>query len=259
VDEEAEPVRGLDLLYVAVRSGVAVDPQLAFEIATEDRSYLPPHVDARWVAEAASELAEASLAGDERRLATATAAFLKAVGYEPGFYVAPDRFARLERALDIVRADLRASGLTGEVKLVRLDRYSSNVVVQTWAGDKGWTSGVFASEAADDLTALVAVAEQASQAVMESLDYQFTGAVWPGCTEHGQGASPEARNGSGVWWCAGINGGHVLAEIGSLPESSVITMTGTRADRRPVTGQVRDRLRDNRGGKPGTIVDVNGP
>jgi hypothetical protein len=125
VDEEAEPVRGLDLLYVAVRSGVAVDPQLAFEIATEDRSYLPPHVDARWVAEAASELAEASLAGDERRLATATAAFLKAVGYEPGFYVAPDRFARLERALDIVRADLRASGLTGEVKLVRLDRYSA--------------------------------------------------------------------------------------------------------------------------------------
>ena len=60
------------------------------------------------------------------------------------------------------------------------------------------TTGVFASEAADDLTALVAVAEQASQAIMESLDYQFTEAVWPGCTDHGQGASPQARNGSAV-------------------------------------------------------------
>lgn len=130
-------------------------------------------------------------------------------------------------------------------------------------GQPSWlarmTTGVFASEAADDLTALVAVAEQASQAIMESLDYQFTEAVWPGCTDHGQGASPQARNGSAVWWCGGNNGDHVLAEIGSLPEGSVITMTGTRAHRRPVSSQQRDKLRDNRGGKPGTTGDVDGP
>jgi hypothetical protein len=39
--------------------------------------------------------------GDETRLASA-AAFLDACGYEPGFEQAPERFARLERALDAV-------------------------------------------------------------------------------------------------------------------------------------------------------------
>jgi hypothetical protein len=219
VNDEPEPVRGLALLYVAIRTGVAIDPQAAFDIATEDLEYLSPHTEAHQVAEAARELAEASLADDERRLALAASAFLEACRYEPGFEVAPDRLARLERALDAVRADLRATGLTGELRLVRPDWNPSNVVVQTWAGDTGWTAGVFPSEAADDLSALVAVAEQASQAVMESLDYQFTGRVWPACPEHGQCASPQAHNGTGVWWCHG-DGGHVSAEIGHWPEGA---------------------------------------
>jgi hypothetical protein len=55
----------------------------------------------------------------------------------------------------------------------------------TWAGDRGWTAGIFPSEAASDLSALVAVAEQARQAVMESLQYQTTGRAWPACPVHG--------------------------------------------------------------------------
>ena len=69
------------------------------------------------------------------------------------------------------------------------------------------------SETASDLSALVAMAEQARQAVMESLQYQSTGRTWPACPVHGLGTSPMARHGTGVWWCDD-GGGHVAAEIG---------------------------------------------
>ena len=112
-----------------------------------------------------------------------------------------------------MRADMRATGLTGEVRLVRPGWTPRNAVVETWAGDQGWTAGISPSEAADDLSALVAVAEKARQAIMESLQYQSTGRAWPACLAHGVGMSPEARSGAGVWWCYEGNG-HVAAEIG---------------------------------------------
>jgi len=213
MDDKSE-MEPLDALYVPVRDGVTVDRQAAFDIAMDWLEYFPLHAEAR-------ELAEASVADDdETRLAAATAAFLDACGYEPGFELAPERFARLERALDAVRADMWATGLTGEVRLVRPEWSSGNVFVETWAGDMGWTGGVFSSDAADDLSALLAVAEQARQAIMESLDYQFTGSVWPACPAHGLGMSPGACHGTGVWWCEGGDG-HVPAEIGHWPESAV--------------------------------------
>jgi len=199
--------RCLDALYVAVRDGAAVDRQAAFDIAVNELEYFPLHVEAR-------ELAEASVtSGDEARLVSAARAFLDAYGYEPGFEQAPERFARLERALDAVRADMRATGLAGKVRLVRPDQAPRNVAVETWAGDRGWTAGILPSEAASDLSALVAVAEQARQAIMESLQYQSTGRAWPACPVHGPGTSPVARHGTGVWWCDD-GGGHVAAEIG---------------------------------------------
>jgi hypothetical protein len=205
--DRSEWERCLDALYMAVRDGAAVDLEAAFDIAMSELEYYPLHIEAR-------ELAEASVTDDdETRLALAAAAFLGACGYEPGFEQAPERFARLERALDAVRADMRATRLTGEVSLVRLDWSPGNVAVETWAGDRGWSTGVFSSEAADDLSALVAVAEQARQAIMESLQYQSTGREWPACPAHGLGTSPTARHGTGVWWCDGGDG-HVAAEIG---------------------------------------------
>ena len=207
MDDRPERERRLDALYVAVRDGATVDRQAAFDIAMNELEYFPLHAEAR-------ELAEASVADDdETRLTSAAAAFLDAYGYEPGFEQEPERFARLERALDAVRTDMRATGLTGEVRLVRPGWTPRNAVVETWAGDQGWTAGIFPSYAADDLSALVAVAEQARQAIMESLLYQSTGRVWPACPAHGLGTSPEARHGTGVWWCDGGDG-HVAAEIG---------------------------------------------
>ena len=113
MEDKPERERRLDALYVAVRDGTAVDRQAAFDIAMNELEYRPRHAEAR-------ELAEASVTdGDETRLASAAAAFLDAYGYEPGFEQAPERFARLGRALDAGRADMRATGLTGEVRLVR--------------------------------------------------------------------------------------------------------------------------------------------
>src|SRR5215470_19575940 len=97
----------------------------------QELEYRPLHAEAR-------ELAEASVADDdETRLASAAAAFLEACGYEPGFEQAPERFARLERALDAVRADMRATELTGEVRLVWPDWTPGNVAVETWAATRG--------------------------------------------------------------------------------------------------------------------------
>src|SRR5690242_21185535 len=101
MDDRQEREQRLDALYVAVRDSATVDRQAAFDIAMNELEYLPLHAEAR-------ELAEASVADDETRLASAAAAFLDAYGYEPGFEQAPERFARLERALDAVRADMRA-------------------------------------------------------------------------------------------------------------------------------------------------------
>jgi hypothetical protein len=207
MDDRPELEQSLDALYVAVRDSATVDRQAAFDIAMNELEYFPLHAEAR-------ELAEASVAdGDETRLASAAAAFLDAYGYEPGFDQAPARFVRLERALAAVRADMRATGLTGEVRLVRPGWTHGNAAVETWAGDYGWTNGISSSAAADELSALVAVAEQARQAIMESLRYQSTGRVWPACPTHGVGTSPQARHGTGVWWCDGGDG-HVAAEIG---------------------------------------------
>jgi hypothetical protein len=205
--DRPELERHLDALYLAVRDGGTVDRQAAFDIAMNELEYRPLQVEAR-------ELAEASVADDDgTRLASAAMALLDACGYGPGFEQEPERFARLERALDAVRADMRATSLTGEVRLVRPDRIPGNVAVETWAGDRGWTSGIFPSDATDDLSALVAVAEQARQAILESLRYQSTGRVWPACPAHGPGTSPTARHSDGVWWC-NSGDGHVAAEIG---------------------------------------------
>src|ERR1035441_6056942 len=253
--DSSELERLLDALYVAVRDGAAVDRQAAFDIAMNELEYRPLHVEAR-------ELAEASVSDDdETRLASAAVAFLDAYGYEPGFEQAPERFARLERALDAVRADMRATRLTGEIRLVRPDWIPGNIAAETWAGDRGragwfpgsiavetwagargWTSGIFSSDSADDLSALVAVAEQARQAIMESLQYQSTGGAGPACRAHGLGTSPRSRHGTGVWWCDGDDG-HVAAEIGHwaawqqsrlwrIPRPAAAGITGCHGRRR---------------------------
>ena len=202
--------RLIDALYVAVRDGTGVDRQAAFDVAAKTLEYYPLDASAR-------DLAEASMADDETRLASAAAAFLHAGGYQLGFELEPERLARLDRALGAVRTDTRATGVAGEVRPARPDWNPRIAAVETWAGHTGWTGGISSFEAADDLSALVAVAEQARQAIMESLRYQSTGISWPACPQHALGASPEVRDRVGVWWCRGGDG-HGVAQIGHWPK-----------------------------------------
>src|SRR5690348_733772 len=156
MDDRSERERCLDELYVAVRDGATVDRQAAFDIAMNELEYFPLHAEAR-------ELAEASVADDdESRLASAAAAFLDAYGYEPGFGRRSGSRGWSGHSTPC-GPTCGAAGLTGEVRLVRPDWTPRNAVVETWAGDQRWKAGIFPSEAAGDLSALVAVAEQARQ------------------------------------------------------------------------------------------------
>ncbi|HCU92543.1 MAG TPA: hypothetical protein DHU96_07275 [Actinobacteria bacterium] len=64
------------------------------------------------------ELAEQSVAGtDPARLADLAGRVLAESGFEPGFDAEPRLLGELEQALEAVRADLRATGLAGPVRL----------------------------------------------------------------------------------------------------------------------------------------------
>ena len=190
-----------DTTYAGVRDG-AVDREAAFDLACLGLEDDP-------LSDAARELAEASTTdGNEERLVEAARRFLDDFGYEPGFDVDPERLANAERAMEAVRADIRATGLTGTVRLVFPDWSPSNAFVETWDGHLGSGSGIYPSECRAPVTALVAVADDAQDSLMETI-----WAAWPVCPVHALGTHPQERDGAGVWWCGG-GGGHAVAPIG---------------------------------------------
>jgi len=187
-------------LYVGVRDG-AVDRTVAFDLACAVLDYFPLN-------EAARELAQASVAdGDEPRLTEAARRFLADQGFEPDFELEPGLLTALERAMDVVNADMRATGLPGTGRLVVPD-WSQNAFVVTWSGNYGSTSGIFPSDGGDPVTALAAVADHAQDALMETL-----WAPWPVCPAHQLGVHARVHAGDAVWWCNGA-GGHVVTPVG---------------------------------------------
>jgi hypothetical protein len=79
---------------------------------------------------------------------------------------------------------------------------------EPWDGYCGTSGGIFPSSERDPVEALVAVADDAQDAVMHSI-----WGAWPVCRSHQLGVHPEARDNTAVWWCEG-SGGHVAAPIG---------------------------------------------
>ena len=116
-------------------------------------------------------------------------------------------FGALSRALDVVNADVRATGLPGTLRLVRPEWADQNVFVETWDGGHGSGSGIFPDNGGA-VPALVAVADEAQDAVMESI-----WGAWPVCPAHDLGVHAEERDGYAVWRCQG-GGGHTVARIG---------------------------------------------
>ena len=130
------------------------------------------------------------------------------MGFEPDFELEPQLLAGLEQALETVHADLRATGLSGLVRLVVLaGSEPPNAFAEFW-GAYGSTSGITPVTGSEPVGALVAVADDLQDAVMDS-----TSVVWPVCPGHSFGAHPRVYDCQPVWWCNG-GGGHVIAIIG---------------------------------------------
>jgi hypothetical protein len=189
-------------LYLNAREGV-VDRESAFDLCAGILAVYPADDEAAQVAALAL-----NDDADHALLAAAVRALL-VHRYEPTFDDEPEWLAVLEAALEIVKADLRASGLPDMLRLYTWEG-SRNVGVDAWAANSA-SGGIFPEQGKDPVTALAAVADDAQEAVMISIC-----GVWPTCPEHRLGVHARVRDGAAVWWCR-VDGGHVAARVGQLP------------------------------------------
>ncbi len=189
-------------VYVQARDGT-VDFDAAFDLACFLIEWGPADPLAR-------ELADLSAEQTSPVLVTEAALRVLADRYEPGFDAEPARLAALEEALETVQADMEAAGLPGPVRLVIADWAPPRAAFVEFCGGYGSTSGIAPQAGTSPVSALIAVADDAQDAIMEVL---WT--VWPVCPAHQLGAHPHEHDASVVWWC-NSHGGHVIARIGQL-------------------------------------------
>lgn len=193
-------------VYIAARAGAANCTD-AFDLAASVLELRPTD-------QAASELALLSVDCAEEtgpRMAELALILLATVGFEPGFSEELEWLVRIEHAMRLVNQDAAASGLRDRCLLrIRPDEpgLNGNAYVQTADGHTGSGQGVFPASGADPVSALVAVAEDAQDAVVHAL-----WSAWPVCPAHQIGVHAREYGDAGVWRCAG-GGGHVVAAIG---------------------------------------------
>ena len=190
-------------LYRSLRHG-PVDREAAFDLGAGVLASDPSD-------EKAAMAATLAVAGDAdpAPLAAAARELLESLAFEPGFDDEPGWLAALAEALDIVKADLRACGLPDAVRLYTWDG-SPNAAVDAWAANSTGP-GIYPAAGNDPVTALVAVADDAQDAVMNSV-----WGAWPTCPVHSLGVHAREHDGVAVWWCASA-GGHVAAPVGHWP------------------------------------------
>lgn len=117
----------------------------------------------------------------------------------------------LERALRVVEADVRATGLDGSVSLL-FDDWADSVqcVHAVYDGSgSGSTVGLNSEYVRSPVLALVAIADDLQNSIM----HVYWGTVWPVCPAHNLGAHAREHRGEAVWWCNHADG-HVIAAIG---------------------------------------------
>jgi hypothetical protein len=189
-------------LYRSLRDG-SVNREAAFDLSADILLDYPADEEAAKVA---------ALAIDEDAAPALLAAAVRALlaeHFQPGFDDEPEWLAVLEEALEMVKADLRASGLPDRVRLYTWEG-SCNVGVDAWAANST-SGGIFPEAGKDPVTALAAVADDAQDAVMHSI-----WGAWPTCPVHRLGVHPRVYDGAAVWWCR-TDGGHAIAPVGRLP------------------------------------------
>jgi hypothetical protein len=193
-------------VYIAARAG-AVDGTAAFDLATSWLAERPQDPDARELAWLSVECTEAS----QPRMAEVALRLLATANFCPGFKEEPGWPAALEDAMRLVNRDVAATGVRRPCQL-RVDdddlTRDGNAYVETWDGYTGTAQGIYPISGADPVSALVAVADDAQDALMHAL-----WAAWPVCPIHRLGVHARDHEEAVVWWCAG-DGGHAVAAIG---------------------------------------------
>ena len=186
-------------LYRQLEDG-AVDPEAAFDLACAVLDGCP-------LAEGAASLARLCVAdaADPAQLMRATRLVL-AQSSRLGFAEEPGWLATLEQALEVVKRDMRACGLPGTGHLFVQE--GGNAFVEVWGHHTGHAGGCSPADGSDPVWALVAVADDAQDAVMHAV-----WGAWPVCPAHGLGTHARGAEAAAVWWCQG-GGGHVAAPIG---------------------------------------------
>jgi hypothetical protein len=185
-------------LYLQLKDG-AVNRETAFDLACAVLDDAPQ-------AENATSLA--GLCVDDRAdpVALAEATRLVLAGcFNPGFAEDPELLATLERALEVVKQDMRACGLPA---IAHLHVWAGqSAFVEVWGHHHSTGPGCQPASGSDPVAALVAVANDAQDAVMHAIV-----GTWPTCPAHGRGTHAREVDGMAVWWCEG--GGHPAAPIG---------------------------------------------
>jgi hypothetical protein len=195
-------------VYIAARAG-AVDCTAAFDLASSWLEERPHDQDATELATLSAECAETS----QPRMAEIALSLLAAAGFSPGFNEEPGWLACLEDAMRLVNRDMAATGIRQACHLRVYDdeRFTNNGNAGVETRD-GWPSsdaqGIDPVCGADPVDALLAVAEDAQDALMHAL-----WAAWPACPAHRLGLHARDHQDAAVWWCAG-DGGHAVAAIG---------------------------------------------
>lgn len=194
-------------MYTGLRDGT-LDPEATFDLACFLMECGRPDPVIRELAEQSAGAADPAVLAD---LARRT---LEAVEFEPGFALEPWLLAGLEQALQTVSADLRATGLTGAVRLVVKDSSGPPRAFVEFGATFGHGNGIAPGNGSNPRDALLSVADDLQEAVMASL---FT--AWPVCPRHQRGAHARESHGEPVWWCTGGDSGHLIAGIGRWPRA----------------------------------------
>ncbi|MEV0379477.1 hypothetical protein [Nonomuraea sp. NPDC050643] len=207
--EEQAPWRGDELsgrIYLALRDGVLdAEPVIELACLLEEWDEGTP---------ATRELLERPVAelttADLIRLGES---LLADVGFEPTFALEPRLWATLEHALEAVKRDVRAQGITGTLRLATPDWDGSGHARVEFQGDYHGngippTAGNIAGNSAAGTLANVA------EAVQETIMGLIL-KVWPVCAAHDLGLHVGCEHEVAVWRCVG-GGTHTVAPVGEL-------------------------------------------
>jgi hypothetical protein len=145
-------------------------------------------------------------------MAELAAELLRAIGFDPGFALAPERLAVLEQAVRMVAADFAGSAVVDGLHVVRAQDVGPRALLALGDGTLLSSGNGLAPSAGDDpVRALVEIAME----VQDEVAARFW-LVWPVCPRHGLGVRPVAEAGTARWRCAGGLCGHFAGPVGGL-------------------------------------------